>query len=410
MACSVMLCLSFLFFIFISKAYGSNGCPKSKSLVIRGSYQIVTWETTWTDYQSKVCKWRLNFQTPEVVNFSLRLEKLAISSHDVFVYSGLGIVRKRLDDKVEVRVCGDGNQTELHTSAIGKELQFMGAALCFVIPHGDYNFGQDIFTTHFINMTISLRKQHYVDRTASTTGSSRKVSNRSPPITPTSTSHKTRPSVIKVASLAVSTPRFSSSSHAGSDVTHPNIETAFVTRSTVPGHSVEISTSESSSEKNTEEYLIAGIVSGVVLILMMTIIFVVYKFKVTVSDGESSLYSTDYSQPLPWRKNWVITKSFSEIEAERTKPDIQLRPSLPYRPSLKQHPVVSRQNTASTSLDEDNDGVYDNIVAVATHEIFPAMEAANFKRPDRYSDGSEFWDFENLSNNLKMQQLHTNKE
>lgn len=197
MACSVMLCLSFLFFSFISKgivieqifqifhklklkdktyfwiyqlsfffhlytAYGSNGCPKSKSLVIRGSSQIVTWETTWTDYQSKVCKWRLNFQTPEVVNFSLRLEKLAISSHDVFVYSGLGIVRKRFEDKVQVRVCGDGNQTELHTSAIGKELQFMGAALCFVIPHGDYNFGQDIFTTHFINMTISLRKQHYV--------------------------------------------------------------------------------------------------------------------------------------------------------------------------------------------------------------------------------------------------------
>lgn len=117
-----------------------------------------------------------------------------------------------------------------------------------------------------------------------------------------------------------------------------------------------------------------------------------YKFKVTVSDGESSLYSTDYSQPLPWRKNWVITKSFSEIEAERTKPDIQLKPSLPYRPSLKQHPVVSRQRTASTRLDEDNDGVYDNIVAVATHEIFPAMEAPNFKRPDRYSDGSEFWD------------------
>lgn len=136
----------------------------------------------------------------------------------------------------------------------------------------------------------------------------------------------------------------------------------------------------------------------------------VYKFKVTVSDGESSLYSADYSQPLPWRKNWVITKSFSEIEAERAKPDIQLRPSLPYRPSLKQHPVVSRQSTASTRLDEDNDGVYDNIVAVATHEIFPAMEAPNFKRPDRYSDGSEFWDFENLSNNLKMQQLHTNKE
>lgn len=197
MACSVMFCLSFLFFSFISKgivieqifqifhklklkdktyfwiyqlsfffhlytAYGSNGCPKSKSLVIRGSYQIVTWETTWTDYQSKVCKWRLNFQTPEVVNFSLRLEKLAISSHDVFVYSGLGIVRKRFEDKVQVRVCGDGNQTELHMSAIGKELQFMGAALCFVIPHGDYNFGQDIFTTHFINMTISLRKQHYV--------------------------------------------------------------------------------------------------------------------------------------------------------------------------------------------------------------------------------------------------------
>lgn len=197
MACSVMLCLSFLFFSFISKgivieqifqifhklklkdktyfwiyqlsfffhlytAYGSNGCPKSKSLVIRGSSQIVTWETTWTDYQSKVCKWRLNFQTPEVVNFSLRLEKLAISSHDVFVYSGLGIVRKRFEDKVQVRVCGDGNQTELHMSAIGKELQFSGAALCFVIPHGDYNFGQDIFTTHFINMTISLRKQHYV--------------------------------------------------------------------------------------------------------------------------------------------------------------------------------------------------------------------------------------------------------
>lgn len=134
-----------------------------------------------------------------------------------------------------------------------------------------------------------------------------------------------------------------------------------------------------------------------------------YKFKVTVSNGESSLYSTDYSQPLPWRKNWVITKSFSEIEAERAKPDIQLKPSLPYRPSLKQHPVVSRQNTASTRLDEDNDGVYDNIVAVATHEIFPAMEA-NFEQPDRYSDGSEFWDFENLSNNLKMQQLHTNKE
>lgn len=120
-----------------------------------------------------------------------------------------------------------------------------------------------------------------------------------------------------------------------------------------------------------------------------------YKFKVTVSDGESSLYSTDYSQTLPWRKNWVITKSFSEIEAERAKPDMQLKPSLPYRPSLKQHPVVSRQSTASTRLDEDNDGVYDNIV---------------FKRPDRYSDGSEFWDFENLSNNLKMQQLHTNKE
>lgn len=150
------------FFFHLYTAYGSNGCPKSKSLVIRGSYQIVTWETTWTDYQSKVCKWRLNFQTPEVVNFSLRLEKLAISSHDVFVYSGLGIVRKRLEDKVQVRVCGDGNQTELHMSAIGKELQFMGAALCFVIPHGDYNFGQDIFTTHFINMTISLRKQHYV--------------------------------------------------------------------------------------------------------------------------------------------------------------------------------------------------------------------------------------------------------
>lgn len=135
-----------------------------------------------------------------------------------------------------------------------------------------------------------------------------------------------------------------------------------------------------------------------------------YKFKVTVSDGESSLYSTDYSQPLPWRKNWVITKSFSEIEAERAKPDMQLKPSLPYRPSLKQHPVVSRQSTASTRFDEDNDGVYDNIVAVATHEIFPAMEAANFKRPDRYSDSSEFWDFENLSNSLKMQQLHTNKE
>lgn len=131
-----------------------------------------------------------------------------------------------------------------------------------------------------------------------------------------------------------------------------------------------------------------------------------YKFKVTVRDGESSLYSTDYSQPLPWRKNWVITKSFSEIEAERAKPDMQLKPSLPYRPSLKQHPVVSQQSTASTRLDEDNDGVYDNIVAVAT----PAMEAPNFKRPDRYSDGSEFWDFENLSNNLKMQQLHTNKE
>lgn len=89
---------------------------------------------------------------------------------------------------------------------------------------------------------------------------------------------------------------------------------------------------------------------------------------------------------------------------------MQLKPSLPYRPSVKQHPVVSRQGTASTRLDEDNDGVYDNIVAVATHEIFPAMEAPNFKRPDRYSDGSEFWDFENLSNNLKMQQLHTNKE
>lgn len=137
---------------------------------------------------------------------------------------------------------------------------------------------------------------------------------------------------------------------------------------------------------------------------------VVYKFKVTVSDGECSLYSTDYSQPMPWRKNWVITKSFSEIEAERAKPDTQFKPSLPYRPSLKQHPVVSRQSTASTRLDEDNDGVYDNIVAVATHEIFPTMEMPNFERLDRYSDDSEFWNFESLSNNLKMQQLHTNKE
>lgn len=136
----------------------------------------------------------------------------------------------------------------------------------------------------------------------------------------------------------------------------------------------------------------------------------VYKFKVTVSDGRSSLYSTDYSQPLPWRKNWVITKSFSEIEAERAKPDLQFKPSLPYRPSLKQHPVVSRQSTASTRLDEDNDGVYDNIVAVATHEIPPTMEMSNFERPDRYSDDSEFWTFESLSNNLKMQQLNTYNE
>lgn len=136
----------------------------------------------------------------------------------------------------------------------------------------------------------------------------------------------------------------------------------------------------------------------------------VYKFKVTVSDGRSSLYSTDYSQPLSWRKNWVITKSFSEIEAERAKLDLQFKPSLPYRPSLKQHPVVSRQSTASTRLDEDNDGVYDNIVAVATHEISPTMEMSNFERPDRYSDDSEFWNFESLSNNLKMQQLNTNNE
>lgn len=56
--------------------------------------------------------------------------------------------------------------------------------------------------------------------TASTTGSSRRVSNRSPPITPASTSHRTRPSATKVASLTVSMARLSSS-HAGTDVTHP---------------------------------------------------------------------------------------------------------------------------------------------------------------------------------------------
>lgn len=143
-------------------AYGSSGCPKTKSLIIGGSYQNVTWDTIWTDYQSKICTWRLNFHTPEVVNFTLRLEKLSISSHNVYVYNGLGIVRKKFEDKVQVLVCGDGNQTALHTSAIGSEFQFTGAALCFVVPHGDYNFGQDIFTTHFINMTISLRKHYYV--------------------------------------------------------------------------------------------------------------------------------------------------------------------------------------------------------------------------------------------------------
>lgn len=36
----------------------------------------------------------------EVVNFSFWLEKFVISSYDVFVYSGLGIVRKWFEDKV----------------------------------------------------------------------------------------------------------------------------------------------------------------------------------------------------------------------------------------------------------------------------------------------------------------------
>lgn len=53
-------------------------------------------------------------------------------------------------------------------------------------------------------------------------------------------------------------------------------------------------------------------------------------------------------------------------------------------------------------FDEDNDGVYDNIVVVVIYEIFFVMEVVNFKWYDRYFDGSEFWDFENFSNNLKM--------
>lgn len=92
------------------------------------------------------------------MEFTLRLEKLILSSHDAFVYSDVGIVQKRMKDKIQMEVCGDGDKMELSSSPAGQEFHRRGSAVCFFIPHADYNFGQNIFTTHFIKMEISVKR------------------------------------------------------------------------------------------------------------------------------------------------------------------------------------------------------------------------------------------------------------
>ena len=92
------------------------------------------------------------------MEFTLRLEKLILSSHDAFVYSNMGIVQKRVKDNIQMEVCGDGDKTELSSSPSGQEFHLKGSAVCFFIPHSDYNFGQNIFTTHFIKMEIRVKR------------------------------------------------------------------------------------------------------------------------------------------------------------------------------------------------------------------------------------------------------------
>jgi hypothetical protein len=145
-------------FLFCKAAEGSNGCPENKNIVIDESYKIVSWNATWADFQSKNCSWRLNLQVSGTVNFTIRLETLFLSSHNAFVYSEMGIMPKRVPDKLQVNACGKKNKIQLTMSAVGKEYQFTGPALCFISPKGDYNYGQNIFTTHQLNMRIGIKQ------------------------------------------------------------------------------------------------------------------------------------------------------------------------------------------------------------------------------------------------------------
>ncbi|XP_022334327.2 uncharacterized protein LOC111131201 [Crassostrea virginica] len=427
--CVRIICITLgILLKYTSKVEGSNGCPESQSLDLGNSFQNVSWDTTWSDYQSKTCSWRLNFQTPDIVEFTLRLEKLILSSHDAFVYSDVGIVQKRMKDKIQMEVCGDGDKTELSSSPAGQEFHRRGSAVCFFIPHADYNFGQNIFTTHFIKMEISVKRNLVgTEKLGSTTRSFEEtpISNNNPgttfirgtdflknrlttvkAITTTMTSSSDSHPGIEYTSLPVRLTSDSpylnktsnpSSSHPFTDrelfssklsthfsrtsgtifnplstvsmatpwtLTVRTTETTLVfgtTRSNDPA--VNTFASDPTDEKSNV-YLIAGVVSGTAMILLLMIFVVIFILRTRRRNEEdTSAYRLSYSQPWPWRKNWVITRSFNEIEAERAKAEMQLKPVLPFRPSLKRFPVAPSQDTVSESLDVEENGVYDNIVA-----------------------------------------------
>jgi hypothetical protein len=95
----------------------------------------------------------------------------------------------------------------------------------------------------------------------------------------------------------------------------------------------------------------------------------------------------DYGQPWSWRKNWVIKRTFNEIEADKgAKIDLHIKPSLPYRPSYKQHSPISRQSTTSTChKDEHEDNAYDNIVAMATRDFISTMKVPGTEQLQKQS-------------------------
>ncbi|XP_062592725.1 uncharacterized protein LOC134254195 [Saccostrea cucullata] len=499
---SATLCLSLLC-ILIAKVYGSNGCPKSQNITTGAFYKNISWDTTWSDFQSKNCAWQLNLlAVPGTVNFTIRLDNLVLSSHDSYVYNVNGIVKTTVEDKLQVFVCDDRQQRfELPMSAIGRTYQFKGNTLCFFIPHGDYNYGQNIFTTHRLIMTIGVKSAKLTKETivpdnpeisfavsqkpeiSSGKGASSLIVSSTIPL---STSAKTQADTQTMHHVPLTLPDNQSQPHLTDtsetspafyqQSTHSKFSTDRSTRSTfstdqsthakfstdheifttkVSAHfthnpavhsstrfktitspwALTIRTTETTVwfgfstitdnptftsptygttsgennhsfedenlllEQSTHIYLLVGLVSGAGLILLIVMSVVICKVRGLHRDSDTDVYSVDYGQPWSWRKNWVIKRTFNEIEAEKMKADLQIKPSLPYRPSIKRHISLSRQNTDSSRYSYDEEDVYDNVVAMSTQEIINTLE-----KPETSSKQNSCvsTDNKNSFNNMKM--------